>query len=136
MPNPPPPVARRARRLLPASLLLALAACKAPTTPNLDMPSPSEARGVRVELHGLVRRTTKLLGVYGEVTNSNGQPVSECTIRYEALDSWGTRVARAEARLGPLAAGERREFQAPFDESNVTSISTILSGPLRVTLGE
>lgn len=119
-----------------SALLVALAACHAPTRPYLDMPPPTEAQGVRVELQGLVRRTTKLLGLYGEVENTNGRRVETCSIRYQVLDQWGDRVARTEARLGPLEPGEKRGFEARFEESNVTSAATVLAGQLHVTFAD
>lgn len=123
-------------RFLTSILLLALAACHAPTAPYVSMPPPITEQGVRVELKGLVRRTTKLLGLYGEVENTNGRAVETCSIRYDVLDSWGTHVARTEAKLGPLEPGERRQFEARFEESNVTSVATVLARQLHVKLAE
>ena len=77
------------------ALLLGLplvAACRAPTPGYVDMPPPYDVRGVHIELHGILRSTTRIWGVHGKITNTNAIAVKGCTLGLEALDNWGTRV--------------------------------------------
>ena len=126
------PRARRGRLAL-LSLVAFVAACTASAPPYIDLPAPYKSRGIQVELKGVVRTGTRMLGVHGTATNASGKDLSYVSIAFTGLDSVGRRVGDATARRDTLfRAGERWTFKALFlTKSAGTGLDLVI--PARIT---
>lgn len=104
---------RPVRRAL-LSLACALSSACASRPPTVQLPTPFEQDGVRVEVESILGAAQRYQGVVGEAYNVAPERVEDCVVTVEALTSLGEVIARGQTRTGPIEPGQGVRWEARF----------------------
>ena len=111
-------------------LLLFVASCITALPAYVDLPPPSEKRGIAIEMHDALRAPYGFVGLRGTLTNTTEEYLDSCKVTIRILDNAMDPSGRAVATVTEVPPGESVEFTADLVRS-LKRIHTVLEPEVR-----